>query len=141
MSSFAGLLILCCSITRRPCWFRSGKKKKKKTKVFILQLITVSLVMVLFFHVPSTKDKTYYKDIGLACNLNSMMCSDHSLSMLERWGTHRWGVRVRDLCCLLKPTYWSRELQSSAQLEESMEEILHRSWILTETAVDIWKVQ
>jgi len=39
-------------------------------------------------------------------------------------------VSVRDICCLLKPTYECRELQSPAQLEESMEEVLQRSWYL-----------
>lgn len=57
------------------------------------------------------------------------MCS-YPFSVPERWGTHRWGplnISVRDLCCLLKPPYWSRELQSPAQLEKSMEEILQES--------------
>lgn len=107
-------------------------------KVFILQFITFFLVMVLFFHVLSTKGKTSYRDNEPACHLNSIMSSDHSLSVLQRWGTHTWVPH--DVAVFSSQFGGLESCQSLAQLEESMEEAFQRGWMLTEVTADIWKV-
>lgn len=66
--------------------------------------------MILFFYVPSMKDKTFCRDNEPACRLNNIMYSDHSVSVLQRWGAHTW---VPYDCCLLKPVWRIRKLSLS----------------------------
>lgn len=58
----------------------------------MLQFITLFLIMFLFLYVPSMKDKTFCRDNEPVCHMNNIMYSDHSVSVLQRWGTHVWVI-------------------------------------------------
>lgn len=46
--------------------------------------------MALFLYVPSKKGKTFFGDDEPASHLDCIVYSDHSVSVLQRWGTHAW---------------------------------------------------
>lgn len=78
-----------------------------KEIIFILQCFSLFLVMVPFFYVAPRKGKTFCGDDEPARHVNSIMYSDHSVSVLQRWGTHAW------CCCPVKSVWWFRELSVS----------------------------
>lgn len=82
------------------------------------------LVMVLFFYVPPMKGKTFCGDDEPACPLNSIMYSDHSVSVLQRWGAHGWVPR--GVAVFSNQFGGLESCQSLTQLEDSMEEALQR---------------
>lgn len=70
-------------------------------------------------YVPSTKGKTFFRDDEPACLLNSIVYSDHSVSVLQRWGTHAWVPC--DVAVFSNQFGGLESCQSLAQLEGSIQ--------------------